>query len=128
MRVAEAHRIWACRSHAECSARTGSIAERLAWSPVMAALDCSTNLAAVKWLLAAPTPGTDLPEDAMSAELITKPAVEESTSPAPAESLEAVPVPAEIIPLAQVVARIARDSSTEPERYLDEIVVPFGGE
>lgn len=64
----------------------------------------------------------------MSAEMITKPAVEERTSPALEQSVETVQVPAERVPLQQVIARIAHDSRTEPERYLDEIVVPFGGE
>ena len=44
--------------------------------------------------------------------------------------LEVVPVIPwkEIVPLSRVLSSIARDSRTEPKVYLDETVVPHGGE
>jgi hypothetical protein len=35
---------------------------------------------------------------------------------------------APVLPLAAVVAAVRRDAATEPLRYLDEVVVPYGGE
>ena len=58
-------------------------------------------------------------------------------SPLPAASptqtavpLEVVPVIPwkEIVPLSRVLSSIARDSRTEPKIYLDETMVPHGGE
>jgi hypothetical protein len=44
--------------------------------------------------------------------------------------LEVVPVIPwkEIVPLSRVLSGITRDSRTEPKTYLDETVVPHGGE
>ena len=44
--------------------------------------------------------------------------------------LEVVPLPAwkEILPLSQVLFGIGRDSRRDPQNYLDEVVVPHGGE
>lgn len=44
--------------------------------------------------------------------------------------LEVVPAPAwkEILPLSQVLFGIGRDSRRNPQNYLDEVVVPHGGE
>ena len=44
--------------------------------------------------------------------------------------LEVVPVIPwkEIVPLSRVLSSITRDSHTEPKIYLDETVVPHGGE
>lgn len=44
--------------------------------------------------------------------------------------LEVVPVIPwkEIVPLSRVLSSITRDSRTEPKIYLDETVVPHGGE
>lgn len=58
-----------------------------------------------------------------------------STLPISSQSQSAVPfevVPAipwkEILPLSRVLASITRDSRTEPQIYLNETVVPHGGE
>lgn len=47
-----------------------------------------------------------------------------------AAPLEVVPVVPwkEILPLSRVLSSIGRDSKTEPKNYLDETVVPHGGE
>lgn len=44
--------------------------------------------------------------------------------------VEAVPVPdwKEIVPLSRVLFGIGRDSRRDPQNYLDEVVVPHGGE
>ncbi len=44
--------------------------------------------------------------------------------------LEVVPAPPwqEIVPLSHVLFGIGRDSRRDPQKYLDEVVVPHGGE
>ena len=44
------------------------------------------------------------------------------------ETLDTTAVPVEIVPLREVVAAIVTDSKDEPQEYLDEVVVPHGGE
>ena len=34
----------------------------------------------------------------------------------------------EVVPLPDVLRQIGRDSRRDPEQYLDETIVPFGGE
>lgn len=53
-----------------------------------------------------------------------------STPTQSAIPLEVVPVIPwkEIVPLARVLSSITRDSKTDPNIYLDETVVPHGGE
>lgn len=41
---------------------------------------------------------------------------------------QAAGVAAPAIPLAMIVAQIRRDSQDDPQQYLDETAVPFGGE
>ncbi len=55
----------------------------------------------------------------------TTPLPETQTAPA-----EVVPAPPwkEIVPLSRVLFSIGRDSRRQPENYLDEVVVPHGGE
>ena len=48
-------------------------------------------------------------------------AVESQTNAAPA----AIP---EVMPLPDVLRQIGRDSRRDPQQYLDETIVPFGGE
>jgi len=36
--------------------------------------------------------------------------------------------PVEIVPLREVVAKIVDDSNDDPQAFLDEVVVPNGGE
>ena len=52
-----------------------------------------------------------------------KTSVESNAAPvtAPAE-------PFEVVPLAEVLRHVRRDSRRDPQQYLDETVVPFGGE
>ena len=45
----------------------------------------------------------------------------EGAAPAPA----AIP---EVVPLPEVLRQIGRDSRRDPQQYLDETIVPFGGE
>ena len=41
---------------------------------------------------------------------------------------QAAETTAPAIPLAMIVAQIRRDSQDDPQQYLDETAVPFGGE
>ena len=42
---------------------------------------------------------------------------------------DAAPAPVrEAVPLPEVLRQIRRDSGREPQQYLDETIVPFGGE
>ena len=44
------------------------------------------------------------------------------------ERTETLPTQPAQIPLADVLAEVRRDSQADPKRYLDETVVPHGGE
>ena len=47
----------------------------------------------------------------------------------PVETATAAPVVIpEVMPLPDVLRQIGRDSRRNPEQYLDETIVPFGGE
>ena len=52
---------------------------------------------------------TDLPETSRDATV------------SPAEAVE-------VVPLAEVLRQLRRDAAREPRQYLDETLVPFGGE
>jgi hypothetical protein len=53
----------------------------------------------------------------------------ESDSTAPVAVPVAPPAPdKEVIPLPETLRQIGRDSRKEPQRYLNETTVPFGGE
>jgi hypothetical protein len=55
------------------------------------------------------------------------PARTKTQSALPVEVIPMIPW-REIVPLSRVLSSINRDSRTEPQIYLDEVVVPHGGE
>ena len=56
--------------------------------------------------------------------VITRDVAEEMNTSQP----QAAETTAPAIPLAMIVAQIRRDSQDDPQQYLDETAVPFGGE
>lgn len=54
---------------------------------------------------------------------------EQNEANGPVETQTAAPaaIP-EVVPLPEVLRQIRRDSRRDPQQYLDETIVPFGGE
>lgn len=44
------------------------------------------------------------------------------------EQAEAVAVPLEVVPLSQVLTQVALDSRQAPQDFLNQVIVPHGGE
>jgi hypothetical protein len=55
---------------------------------------------------------------------VERPQLSVQEAAAPVAPVEAV----EVVPLAEVLRQVRRDSRREPQQYLDETIVPFGGE